>query len=70
MIKPSRGPDKVDLKKIVCGFVIEFIGILLILYIGNDESATINTLKWVGVILMIGGPFLFWEVLTIRDTPH
>lgn len=59
-----------DLKKIACGFVIEFIGIMLILYNGNGEASMINTLKWVGVILMIGGPFLFWEVLTIRDTAH
>ena len=59
-----------DFKKIACGFVIEFIGIMLILYTGNGESSTINALKWVGVILMIGGPFLFWEVLTIRDTAH
>jgi hypothetical protein len=60
----------VDLKKLACGFVFEFIGIMLILYIGNGESSTINSLKWIGVILMIGGPFLFWEVLTIRDTGH
>ena len=59
-----------DFKKIACGFVIEFIGIMLILYTGNGEPSTINALKWVGVILMIGGPFLFWEVLTIRDTAH
>ena len=59
-----------DFKKIACGFVIEFIGVMLILFTGNGESSTINTLRWVGVILMIGGPFLFWEVLTIRDTAH
>jgi hypothetical protein len=60
----------VDLKKIAYGFVIEFIGVMLILYMGNGDFSTVNTLKWVGVILMIGVPFLFWEVLTIRDTAH
>ena len=45
------------------GLLLVLIGAVLLLYFSITVHPYSMVLKWLGVVVMIGGPFLCWEVL-------
>jgi hypothetical protein len=45
------------------GLLLVPIGVVLLLYFSITAHPYSTTLKWLGVGVMIGGPFVCWEVL-------
>lgn len=45
------------------GLLLVPIGMALLLYFSASAHPSATTLKWLGVCVMIGGPFVCWELL-------
>ena len=52
-----------NFKDLLKGFIFESIGVFLMLFFRLENNTPFSLIKWLGIVIMIGGPLVFWEIL-------
>lgn len=59
-----------SLRNFLIGLIFVLMGMVVMLVFSVESGwSSAEVVKWLGVVLLIGGPLLFWEILPLGTEP-